>query len=148
MWPCNDNFRLVRAKLGIFIVDWNIVTFNGDPLVLPLFNIMNGIVGMALTGLMIIGLYWSNTWNTAYLPINSNRTFDRFGGRYNISRSIDDRGHFSKEEYEAYSPAYMAAGNITVSSGKSSLQNTAGGLPLSVPSIHPFFSLATIHLPP
>jgi len=94
--------------------DWNIVTFNGDPLVLPLFNIMNGIVGMVLTGFMIMGLYWTNTWNTAYLPINSNRTFDRYGKRYNISRSIDDRGHFSKEEYEAYSQAYMAAGNITV----------------------------------
>lgn len=94
--------------------DWNIVTFNGDPLVLPAFNIINGALGMFFTMFMVMGLWWTNTWNTGYLPINSNRSFDRFGLRYNISRAIDDKGHFSKEEYEAYSPAFMAAGNITV----------------------------------
>jgi OPT family small oligopeptide transporter len=94
--------------------DWNIVTFMGDPLVLPSFNILNGAAGTFLTMFMILGLYYTNTWNTSYLPINSNRTFDRFGKYYNISRAIDERGHFSKDEYEAYSQAHMAAGNITV----------------------------------
>jgi hypothetical protein len=45
---------------------------------------------------------------------NRNRTFDRFGKAYNILNITDDRGIFNQEMYEAYSPAYMSAGNITV----------------------------------
>ena len=79
--------------------DWNIVTFLGDPLVLPAFNIINSCVGMFLTMFMILAIYYTNTWNTSYLPINSNRTFDRYGGLYNVSRAIDEKGHFAKGEY-------------------------------------------------
>lgn len=43
----------------------------GDPLVLPAFNIINATIGMFLTGFMILGIYYSNAWYTAYLPINS-----------------------------------------------------------------------------
>jgi hypothetical protein len=46
--------------------------------------------------------------------ISSNRTFDRFGKAYNILNITDSRGIFDQEKYEAYSPAYMSAGNITV----------------------------------
>jgi curved DNA-binding protein CbpA len=45
---------------------------------------------------------------------DSNRTFDRFGKAYNILNITDERGIFNQEMYEAYSPAYMSAGNITV----------------------------------
>ena len=62
----------------------------------------------------ILAVWWTNAWNTAYLPINTNRTFDRFGQFYNVSRAINDQGHFDKESYEAYSPAYMSAANAIV----------------------------------
>ena len=50
----------------------------------------------------------------ARTSLNSNRTFDRYGGLYNVSRAIDSHGHFAKQEYMDYSQAHMAAGNVTV----------------------------------
>lgn len=94
--------------------DWNTLVLNADPLVVPAFSIINSTLGMFLTGFMIIGIYYTNTWNTGYLPINSNKTFNRNGTRYNILAITDDRGIFDQASYEAYSPAYMAAGNIVV----------------------------------
>lgn len=42
----------------------------GDPLVLPAFNIINSCVGMFATMFMILAIYYTNTYNTSYLPIN------------------------------------------------------------------------------
>ena len=69
---------------------------------------------MLLSAPLIIGLWYSNVWNTGYLPINSNRVYDHFGKRYNVSRAIDHRGLFDVEKYEAYSPASMSAANLTI----------------------------------
>lgn len=69
---------------------------------------------MALTGLMVLAIYYTNSWNSGYLPINSNKTFNRNGTLYDILQIIDDRGIFDQEKYNNYSPAYMAAGNINV----------------------------------
>lgn len=51
------------------------------------------------------GVYFSNVWNTAYLPINSNGVFDNTGSRYNVSLAVDENGQFNEEAYLAYSPA-------------------------------------------
>jgi hypothetical protein len=69
---------------------------------------------MLLSVPVLVGMWYTNAYNTGYLPPNSNRVFDHFGKAYNISRAIDDRGIFDAEKYEAYSPAYLAAGNLTV----------------------------------
>ncbi len=71
-------------------------------------------LGMVLSLPILVGLWYGNIFNTGHLPINSNRVWDRFGARYNVSRAIDSRGLFDAEKYRAYSPAYMAAGNLTV----------------------------------
>lgn len=41
--------------------DWNMVVFNGDPLVLPFYNILSGVVGMFI-GLPIILAVSKATW--------------------------------------------------------------------------------------
>ncbi|CAK7274168.1 hypothetical protein SEPCBS57363_006024 [Sporothrix epigloea] len=94
--------------------DWNIATFNVDPLVVPFFTSVNMFFGAVMSTLVVICLWYTNVFNTGYLPINSNRVFDNTGQLYNISRIIDGHKIFSKELYEAYSPGYMTAGNITV----------------------------------
>lgn len=80
----------------------------------PFFNTINKFVGMVFAAFIIIGFWYSNVWNTAYLPINSNRVYDHFGTAYNISEAINEKGLFDAEKYEAYSPAFLAAGNLVV----------------------------------
>lgn len=63
---------------------------------------------------MLAQLWYTNTYNLGYLPINSNRTYDRFGKLFNISRVIDSRGILDPEGYQNYSQAYLAAGNLVV----------------------------------
>ena len=95
--------------------DWNILLFdNTDPLMLPFFSTFNKFIGAVLAFFTILGIYYSNSFYTSFLPINSNRIFDNTGSLYNISRAIDDRGIFDAAKYEAYSPAYLSAGNSTV----------------------------------
>lgn len=67
---------------------------------------------MVFSGFLILAFYYSNVWNTSYLPINSNGVFDHFGSRYNISKAVDAHGMFNPKTYEAYSQAHMAAGNM------------------------------------
>lgn len=50
-------------------------------------------------------LYYSNVWQSAYLPIQSNSIFDDVGKTYNVSRVID-KAHdfgFNETKYAAYS---------------------------------------------
>lgn len=63
---------------------------------------------------VILGVWYTNIYNTGYLPINSNKVFDHFGEYYNVTRTLDERGLFDAAKYAAYSPAYMAAGNLVV----------------------------------
>jgi OPT family small oligopeptide transporter len=94
--------------------DWNILTYNIDPLMVPFFSTFNFFLGMFVSLFIIVGLYYTNTFNTAYLPINSNRPFDHFGQPYNVSAIIDDKGIFDIAKYKAYSPPFLSAGNVVV----------------------------------
>ncbi|CAF3626617.1 unnamed protein product [Fusarium graminearum] len=93
--------------------DWNIVTLGCDPLMVPFFTTFNLFCGALLTCFVILGVYYGNGYHTAYLPINSNRVFDHFGGLYNVSAIIDERGIFDAKKYEAYSPAFLSAAHIS-----------------------------------
>ncbi|KAK3496216.1 OPT oligopeptide transporter protein-domain-containing protein [Neurospora crassa] len=95
--------------------DWNVLLFDGtDPLMVPFFSTLNKFLGMFCSFFVVIGIWWTNTYNTGYLPINSNKVYDNTGNRYDISRAIDEKGLFDAAKYEAYSPAYLAAGNLVI----------------------------------
>lgn len=66
------------------------------------------------TNARIIIFWWTNAFNTAYLPINSNRTFDNTGAKYNVSRVLDAKGNLDFAKYNEYSEAWMSAGNLVV----------------------------------
>lgn len=86
----------------------------GDEQMVPSFSTFNSAGCMFLTGLIILAVWYSNTWNTGYLPINSNRIYDHFGKLYNVSAILDDRGLLDVEKYKRYSAPYMSAANIMV----------------------------------
>jgi len=88
--------------------------FLSDPWINPFYSTMNWAAGAFITFPIIIAICFSNVWNTAYLPINSNYVFDNRGKRYNVSRIIDDNGLFDHEKFKQYSPAYLSAANSLI----------------------------------
>ncbi|KAM7205191.1 sexual differentiation process protein 2 [Naviculisporaceae sp. PSN 640] len=122
-WIAPDNAPLAwitggQSGLGVNplpTLDWNLFTSNGvDPLVVPFFSTFNTFIGSFFSMLIIVAIYLTNAFDTSYLPINTNRSFDHFGKRYNVTRIIDDRGIFDKDKYAAYSPPFLAASNVVV----------------------------------
>ncbi|KAI4740640.1 OPT-domain-containing protein [Aureobasidium sp. EXF-12298] len=95
--------------------DWNILLWDQmDPLMVPFFNTINRFAGLVISAFAVLGVWYSNTFNTGYLPINSNKVFDHYGKFYNVTRTLDHRGMFDAAKYTAYSPAYLSAANLTV----------------------------------
>ncbi|WXC46223.1 hypothetical protein QX201_005916 [Fusarium graminearum] len=116
-WISPNNFNLaaitgVSKGLGfnpLPTFDWNIATYYIDPLLVPFHVTFNMFLGAVLGGITIIAMYWNNTYNTGYLPINTNTMFDNTGAKYNVSSILDDRGLLDVEKYQAYSQVHIAA---------------------------------------
>ncbi|KEY70549.1 hypothetical protein S7711_02705 [Stachybotrys chartarum IBT 7711] len=95
--------------------DWNVLLWDSaDPLMVPFFSTFNRFLGVFASFWIVLGFWYSNVYNTGYLPINTNRVYDHFAQLYNISKAVDDRGHFNTDEYEEYSPPFLGAGNIVI----------------------------------
>jgi hypothetical protein len=97
--------------------DWNILLWDSppqDPLIVPFFNTFNKFIGSFLAVLVILGVWYTNSFNTGYLPINSNRVFDNTGGLFNVSKVINKKGLFDAAKYEAYSQANLSASYAVV----------------------------------
>jgi len=117
-WIAPNNVKLAMitgtvSGLGLNpfpTLDWNFMSIN--PVVTPLWSIMN-MYGGALAALAVIcGVFFGNVAYTQYLPINSNGIYDRFGKRFNASRILNTVGDLDQAKYEAYSPPYMTAASI------------------------------------
>ena len=59
---------------------------------------------------VVVAIYFSNTWYTAYLLPNSNAAFDRFGASYNVTAVLNSDHTLNETAYQAYSPIYYTAG--------------------------------------
>ena len=118
--PDNVNLAAVTGSIGgiglnpIPTLDWNQFTTIADPLVHPFYSVFNGFLGTLLTAPIILAIWYTNTWNTAYIPINNNRVWDNTGNRYQVLNVIGNDTMFDEAGYKAYSPAYLSAGNVFV----------------------------------
>ncbi|WWC63248.1 OPT family small oligopeptide transporter [Kwoniella dejecticola CBS 10117] len=122
-WISPNNMTLnniVGSVNGLGLNPWPTFDFNvlnaygWNPLVVPAFGTINQFAGAMVAFFMIVGFYWSNIWNTAYLPINSNHVFDNTGSAFDVQKVIDDRGIFDAAKYQTYSQPWMAAGNLVI----------------------------------
>ncbi|PHH70156.1 hypothetical protein CDD82_7303 [Ophiocordyceps australis] len=122
-WIAPENRELnilagMQNGLGLFnplpTFDWNVICFTTDPLMVPSFSTFNAAAGMFVTGFIVLAVWYSNTWNSGYLPINSNRIFDHFGKAYNVSAVLDERGMYDEERYLNYSAPYTTAAKALV----------------------------------
>lgn len=118
--PDNINLAAITGSIGGLGVnplptfDWNQLTVQVDPLINPFFSTFNVFLGAITTLPVIAAIWYSNVWETAYLPINSNGVFANNGKRYVVKNTLNDRGLFDNEAYKQYSPAYLSAGNILI----------------------------------
>lgn len=118
--PDNANLSVVTgAYSGLSLNpfptwDWNVFTYFVDPLMVPFFTTFNMFCGAIVTMFIVLGFYYGNVYNSAYLPINSNAPFDHFGAAYNVSAILDERGIIDLEKYQAYSPPFLSAGNSVI----------------------------------
>jgi OPT family small oligopeptide transporter len=94
-------------------LDWNIATFLGDPIVTPLFTLLNFATGMAMMGFVFAPiLYFRNVWNSGYLPINTNRVYDNTGNIYDVRRILNDDMTINSTAYHEYSIPWMSITQI------------------------------------
>ena len=121
-WIAPNNVDLAsiagtQAGLGLNPLptfDWNVVSTTIQPLISPFFATVNNFLGMFFTMPIILAIWYTNTWNTGYMPINVNQPYDRFGDRYNVTRVLDQNGFYDQAAYEAYSPLYLSAANAFI----------------------------------
>lgn len=67
-----------------------------------------------LTWCRIIGFWYTNAYNTGYLPINANRVFDNKGKSFQVRKILNEHGNLDFAKYNQYSEPWMAAGNLIV----------------------------------
>lgn len=77
--------------------DWNVA--GTRMLVTPFFSTCHQYAARVLSGLIIVGMYWSNSYWSAYMPINSNEAFANTGIEYNVSRILTGKGTVDIEAY-------------------------------------------------
>ena len=90
--------------------DWNL--FQGKGLYLPTFAVVNQCAGIVIAAVMILAIWYTNGWQTGYLPINSQGTFDNTGGNFKVTKVLDSLGRLDENLYHKYSQPWFSAGYI------------------------------------
>ncbi|KAL2011109.1 hypothetical protein VTN00DRAFT_3827 [Thermoascus crustaceus] len=103
----------MQTGLGLSPItfDWSQIAYNTNPLLSPSWAAINVFVGFVIFFWIVIpGIYYSNTWFTAYLPLMTADVYDRTGSVYNITKVVDTATKsLNIQEYRNYSPPYLPA---------------------------------------
>jgi len=62
-------------------------------------------LGALFTLPIVAAIWFTNTWYTAHIPINSNHVYDNTGELYQVMKVVNDKTLFDEAAYNAYSPA-------------------------------------------
>jgi hypothetical protein len=119
--PDNVNLAAVTGSVGglglnpFSTWDWSQLTAFRDPLIDPFYSAFNFFLGALITAPIILIIWYTNTWNTAYIAINDNHVWDNTGSRYKVLRVVDNNTTlFNEEGYKTYSPAYLSSGSASL----------------------------------
>ncbi|RDB22006.1 Sexual differentiation process protein isp4 [Hypsizygus marmoreus] len=122
----NQMFGYVHG-LGMSLItfDWAQIAYIGSPLATPWWAEANIAVGfMFFFWILTPILYYTNTWDSKYLPISSRGSFDNTGKAYDVTRIINADATFNQEAYSNYSPLYLST-TFAISYGLSFASITA-----------------------
>ncbi|ORX35494.1 OPT oligopeptide transporter protein-domain-containing protein [Kockovaella imperatae] len=102
----------VSTGLGMSVLtfDWSQITWIGSPLVVPWWAQVNIGIGFVLL-YWVLGpaLYYSNTWFSAYIPLNVLSVADRYGAPFNVFNVLNSDLTLNVTAYSEYSPPYLSA---------------------------------------
>ena len=108
--------------LGLFnpltTLDWNVATASYAALSQPFFSTATMYGGSLLGAAVILGLYYTNQYHTAHLPINSAAAWANDATPYEARRVVAAGGaggrrlQLDPDRYQAYSPPFYSAGSV------------------------------------
>ncbi|KAJ5946528.1 Tetrapeptide transporter OPT1/isp4 [Penicillium verhagenii] len=101
----------MNSGLGMLPIslDWTQINYAGYPLMTPFYITCNAFAVVVFFYFFLSPiLYYTNVWNSAYLPLLSSSTFDNTGSSYNVSRVVDSSLNFLESGYKEYSPMYIS----------------------------------------
>lgn len=119
-WIAPENFTLAiltgsNMGLGLFnpltTFDWNVATSSYAALSMPFFAICTQYIGSIIGGCIILGIFYSNMYNTGYLPINSSSAFANDGQPYVVQKIVVNN-KLDTAKYQKYSPPFYSAGYV------------------------------------
>ncbi|KAI0368540.1 small oligopeptide transporter [Pilatotrama ljubarskyi] len=116
-WLAPNNVKInalfgYHSGMGFSLLsfDWNQIAFIGSPLATPWWAEANVIAGFLIFYWFLAPLiYFTNTWNSQYMPISALGPYDNTGKPYNLSRILNPDATFNREAYDAYSPLFLSA---------------------------------------
>ncbi|KAJ7243035.1 small oligopeptide transporter, partial [Mycena rebaudengoi] len=131
-WIAPEILRIVnqifgyRSGLGFSILtfDWNQIAYIGVRFSFSWWAEVNVFIGFTIFYWFLVPiLYYTNVWDSQYLPVSSSNAFDNRGRIYNHTLIIKD-GKLNLEAYKAYSPLYLST-TFAMSYGLSFMSITA-----------------------
>ncbi|CAI7638862.1 unnamed protein product [Penicillium manginii] len=102
----------MKSGMGLLPItfDWSQISYVGSPLLVPSWAILN-VFGSLVFWIWIVAVacYYTNVWNTGYLPFQSSSVFDNTGATYKVSKIVNAASDYKLDvaKYLAYSPVYM-----------------------------------------
>ncbi|KAJ5114261.1 hypothetical protein NUU61_000020 [Penicillium alfredii] len=86
------------------------ISYVGSLLLIPSWAILNVSVSLVFwIWIVAVAGYYTNMWNTGYLPFQSSKVFDNTGNVYKVKKIVDAATGYKLDvnKYLAYSPVYM-----------------------------------------
>lgn len=118
--PNNADLAIVTGQVNgmgynpISTFDWSTIKGLGfSPILLPLYTTVNQYIGMFISGLFILAVFYTNNNYSRWLPINDNNLYDNTGQMYNVSKILTNY-LFDEKKYQEYSPPYYTAANLVL----------------------------------
>ncbi|KAI0759419.1 small oligopeptide transporter [Trametes elegans] len=116
-WLAPDNIKIntmfgYHSGMGFSLLsfDWNQIAFIGSPLATPWWAEANVIAGFLIFYWFLAPIiYFTNTWNSQFMPISALGPYDNRGQPYNVSRILNPDSTFNEEAYRNYSPLFLSA---------------------------------------
>ncbi|KAF8841357.1 small oligopeptide transporter [Paxillus ammoniavirescens] len=111
--------------MSVITFDWGQIAYIGSPLATPWWAAANILFGFVIFYWILTPiLYFTNTWNSLYMPIQSRLVYDSMMQPYNVSRILSPQLTLDMQAYESYSPLFMST-SFAVSYGMSFATITA-----------------------
>lgn len=124
--PVNQMFGYVHGMgMSLITFDWAQIAYIGSSLATPWWaeaNIFAGFV--AFFWILTPALYYSNAWDSKYMPISSRGSYDHFGATYDVTKIVNPDATFNEAAYKAYSPLFIST-TFAISYGLSFASITA-----------------------